>query len=171
MTKRFSYIDLPLLLSMPVQRTFFWANSSFGYIQRRCLIPFPCSSCDSLLLSTIIGISNRQPLKSEVDLNESLRYSPNRQSFEQPRETFHQWAAPYHGRAGIRYWLGECTRMDPNYRHVGNFDLPESQNLPSINYIMTQIGQTIDPTARKMLSGLSFGTCHPSGSLAIVNKA
>ena len=38
----------------------------------------------------IIGISNRQPLKSEVDLNETLRYSPNRQSFEQTRETFHQ---------------------------------------------------------------------------------
>ena len=121
---RFSYIDLPLLLSTPVQRTIFWANSSSGYIQRRCLIPFPCSSCDSLLLSTIIGISNRQPLKSEVDLNETLRYSPNRQSFEQTRETFHEWATSYHILARMVFHFSDRTHIASFRPHLGDSDPP-----------------------------------------------
>ena len=61
--------------------------------------------------------------------------------------------------------------MDPNYRHVGSFDLPEGQNLPSKNINMTLFGQTIDPIARKMLSDLTVGTYRPRGGLAIVNLA
>ena len=34
--------------------------------------------------------------------------------------------------------------MDPNYRNVGNFDLPEREKLPSKSCNMTQFGKTVD---------------------------
>ena len=61
--------------------------------------------------------------------------------------------------------------MDPNYRHICNFDLTEAQIFPSKKYNMRQFGRIIDPIARKMLSDLSVGTCRPKGSLAIVDLA
>ena len=59
--------------------------------------------------------------------------------------------------------------MNPNYRRIVNFDLPEGPNLPSQNCNMTYFGQTIDPIARKMLSRLGLGTYRASGRIDIVN--
>ena len=94
------------------------------YTKGRRLVPFSCSSCGWLLFSTNIGVSNQHPAKSGVDLHETSWYSYNHQPLQQPRETFHQWATSYHMLVGIRYWCSEWMCMNPNYRHIGIFDLP-----------------------------------------------
>ena len=107
------------------------AHSSLRYTTSRRLMPFPCSSYHSHWFSTSVVMWAQYPAKSGVDLHETFKYSWNRQTLQQTRETIHQWVASYHIWARKMYWNGAWTHMNPNYRHVDNFDLPERQKLPS----------------------------------------
>ena len=112
-------------------------------------MPFPWSSCGWLLFGVNIGILNQPPAKSGVDLHETLWCSQNHQSLKQSRETSHPCAGTYDIWAGIRYWLGEWASMDPNYRRVGNFDIPERRKPPSKNDNIRQFDRTINLIVRK----------------------
>ena len=129
-TTGFSYLSA-FIISHTSTKHISRPAQSLGYTKRHILIPFPCSSCMSLLLYNIIGSLSSSCSKSSTDLHEAFRYPPNHQDLHENRETFWHWPVSYHTWAKMMCSNNDWAAIVPIFPDMCKFEIPERQKGPS----------------------------------------
>ena len=111
------------------------------------------------------------PRQITHDLHEALRCSPNDNSLQVTRETYHHCDFSDYIQVKILCWCGGWPPKIPIQAQGGNFWSPRTTKRTPKTANTTQFGPSIHLNLRRMLSDLGVGTYRPNGNLTIVNLA